>query len=161
MIKKILLLLIFLGSLAAFSQNKKASLKVHTFSEMEELQQQKSKPILVFIYSDWCKICHGMQKTTLKNNEVIQLLNENFYFVKLNGEEKKDIHFLVKTFVYKPTGTNTGIHELANELASKKKRIAYPTTTILNSEFVIDEQLTGFYNSKKMTTILNKYISVP
>ncbi|MDC0177488.1 hypothetical protein OAJ14_04990 [Polaribacter sp.] len=46
-------------------------------------------------------------------------------------------------------------------MASKKKRIAYPNTTILNSEFVIDEQLTGFYNSKKMTTILNKYVSVP
>ena len=41
----------------------------------------------------------------------MQLLNENFYFVKLNREEKKDIHFLGKKFIYKPTGTNTGIHK--------------------------------------------------
>lgn len=155
--KKIFLIFIFYGSLAAYSQQESLSLKVFTFSEVEKMNQEKPKPIVVFIYTDWCKICHGMKKTTLENKEVIQLLNKKFYFVKLNGEEKENITFLGKTFTYKPTGINTGVHELTNELAAIKKRIAYPTTTILNSNFEIDAQLVGFYNSKKMKKILTKY----
>jgi thioredoxin-related protein len=108
----------------------------------------------------WCKICHGMKKTTFRNTEVIKLLNDNFYFVKLNGEEKKDFTFLCKKFLYKPTGTKTGIHELANELAAKNGRIAYLTTTILNSKFEIDLQANSFINSSKMNSILNKFLKL-
>ena len=101
-----------------------------------------------------------MKKTTFRNTEVIKLLNDNFYFVKLNGEEKRDITFLGKKFVYKLTGTKTGIHELANELAAKNGRIAYLTTTILNSKFEIDLQANSFINSSKMNSILNKFLKL-
>jgi hypothetical protein len=77
----------------------------------------------------------------------------------LNGEEKKDITFFGKTFKYKPTGTNTGRHELANKLATKEKKIAYPTSIILNTKFEIDVQLIGFYNTKKMTQIITQYLN--
>lgn len=156
MMKKTFILFIFFGSFAVFSQKKEAKLNVYTFSEVEKIHQQKSKPVVIFITTDWCKICFGMKQTTIKNEEIIQLLNEQFYFIKLNGEEKKDITFLGKKFVYKPTGTNTGVHELANELASSNGKIAYPTTVILNSSFEISTQLIGYYKSKKMMKILSK-----
>jgi len=156
MIRKILSIFIFIGGFANFSQTE---LKIYTFSEVEKLQQQKPKPVAIFIYTDWCKICFGMKKTTFKNKEVIQLLNNNFYFVRLDGEEKKDIIFLGKTFVYKPSGANTGVHELADELASINKRISYPTTTILNSKFEIELQINGFSNAKEMKKILSRLSS--
>jgi len=158
MIKKIFTLFLFLGSFATLPQAEETKLKVYTFSEVDKLHPQKPKPIVVFIYTDWCKICYGMKKTTFKNKKVIQLLNDNFYFITLNGEEKKEITFLGKTFVYKPTGSNTGVHELANELAAIKKRISYPTTTVLNSKFVIELQISGLYNAKKMETILSSLL---
>jgi len=157
--KKLLILTIFLGNLAIFSQSEKSELRVFTFEEVEKLQQQKPKPILVFLYTDWCKICFGMKKTTFQNKEVIQLLNDAFYLIYLNGEEKNDISFLGNTYTYKPTGTTTGMHELANELGAVKKRIAYPTTIILNTAFEIDAQLIGFYNSKKMKRVITKYLN--
>ncbi len=156
MATKILALLLFFASMVSYAQKKETNLKVYTFSEVDSLSQQKPKPIAVFIYTDWCKICYGMKKTTFKNKKVIQLLNDHFYFVTLNGEEKKDITFLGKTFVYKPTGTNTGIHELANELAAIQKRMSYPTTTFLNSKFAIQLQINGLYSAKKMEEILSK-----
>jgi thioredoxin-related protein len=156
MIRKILSIFIFIGGFANYSQTE---LKMYTFSEVEKLQQQKPKPVAIFIYTDWCKICFGMKKTTFKNKEVIQLLNNIFYFVRLDGEEKKDIIFLGKTFVYKPTGANTGVHELADELASINKRISYPTTTILNSKFEIELQINGFSNAKEMKKILSRLSS--
>lgn len=156
--KKHLILSIFFLNFAIQSQSQKGELNILTFSEVELLNKENPKPIVVFIYTDWCKFCHGMKKNTLKNDEVISLLNKSYYFIKLNGEEKKDITFLRKTFVYKPTGANTGIHELAHELALINKKISYPTTTILNSKFEIDAQLNGYVNSRKLVKTLKKLI---
>jgi len=159
--KKLLFPFIFFGCFTIYGQEsaEKEVLNIFTFEEVEKLHPLNPKPLLVFIYTDWCKICHGMKRTTFKNKKVQQLLNKEFYFVMLNGEEKKDITFFGKTFIYKPTGTNTGIHELANKLATKEKGIAYPTTIILNTAFEIDAQLIGFYNTKKMTQIITQYLN--
>jgi thioredoxin-related protein len=158
--KKLLFLFIFFGCFTIYAQERKGKevLNIFTFEEVEEIHQQIPKPILVFLYTDWCKICFGMKKTTFKNRKVIQLLNEKFYFIKLNAEEKQDITFLGKIFTYKPTGINTGMHELAVELGTIKKTIIYPTTIILNTVFEIDAQLTGLYNTRKMIDILTTYI---
>jgi thioredoxin-related protein len=158
--KKLLFLFIFFGCFTIYTQERKGKevLNIFTFEEVEEIHQQIPKPILVFLYTDWCKICFVMKKTTFKNRKVIQLLNEKFYFIKLNAEEKQDITFLGKIFTYKPTGINTGMHELAVELGTIKKTIIYPTTIILNTVFEIDAQLTGLYNARKMIDILTAYI---
>jgi len=157
--KKLLILFIFFGCFTICAQRNKEKevLKILNFEEIEKLHQQKPKPILIFLYTDWCKICFGMKKTTFKNKEVIRLLNEKFYLIYLNGEEKRDITFLGKTFKYKPSGKNTGLHELANQLGSVRNILVYPTTTILNYNLDIDAQLTGFYSSKKMKRILSDY----
>ena len=97
-----------------------------------------------------------MEKSTFSNHRVIKTLNESFYFVKLNGEEKKDIMFLGKTFAFKPTGNNTGTHELAIELATINKRISYPTTTILDNDFAIVLQLEGLTAKNTMLSVLKK-----
>mgnify|MGYP003671653323 FL=1 len=156
--KKIIILILFIANLATFSQSVKSELRVFSFEEVDQLHQQKPKPIIVFTYTDWCKICFGMKKNTFQNDEIIKLLNDKFYFINLNGEEKKEITFLGKTFVYKPSGNKTGTHELARELASKKGRISYPTTTILNSSFEIEAQIDGYLNSKKFYKFINNYI---
>jgi thioredoxin-related protein len=156
--KKLIILFIFFGCFTICAQMNKEEevLKTLSFEEVEKLHQQKPKPILIFLYTDWCKICFGMKKTTFKNKDVIHILNEKFYLIYINGEEKRDITFLGKTFKYKPSGKNTGTHQLAKELASIKGKISYPTTIILNTKFEIDLQIDSHINSKKMNTILKK-----
>ncbi len=158
--KKPLFLFILFGCFAIYGQEstEKEVLNIFTFEAIETLYQEKPKPLLVFIYTDWCKICYGMKKNTFNSAKVMQLLNEKFYFIRFNAEEKQDITFYGKTFTYHPTGTNTGMHELANKLATKEKRIAYPTTIILNTAFEIDVQLVGFYNAKEITRIITRYL---
>lgn len=151
--KHILLFIIIIGCFTIQAQ-KKQKLNIFTFDEVEKLQQQNPKPIFVFVYTNWCKICFGMKKTTFKNQEVIKILNNNFYFVQFDGEEKKSIRFLNRKFNYKPSGNKTGIHELALELASVKGKISFPTSIILNPKNVIDLQIQGFINSKKMIFLL-------
>lgn len=133
------------------------NIKTYTFREVEQLQKTAPKPIVVFLYTDWCKICFGMKKNTFQNSKVIENLNSNYYFVMLNGEEKSDITFLGRTFSYKPSG-NSGIHELAKQLTNSEDKISYPTTIILNKNYEIDVLFDGYLNSRKMNSILNKYL---
>ena len=150
--KKICLILM-LNSLFNFAQEKD-KLAVYTFEEVEKLQQQHPKPLLVFVYTDWCQICFGMKKTTFQNEEISKLLNADFYVIFLDAETEKEIPFFGKLF----KNTPEGIHELATILAKKNKQIVYPTTVILNKELKIELQLQGFVNSAKLKSILEPFL---
>lgn len=81
-----------------------AQIKTFQFEQIDSLQRIESRNIFVFIHTDWCKYCQAMKYTTFKNDRIINLLNENFYFVDLNAEEKRNIDFNNYTFKFKPTG---------------------------------------------------------
>ena len=157
MIKTTFIYCFLFGYFSILSQTKKEQLNIFSFQEVEQLHQQNPKPILVFTYTNWCKFCYMMKNTTFKNDKLIHLINDKFYFIKLNAEEKEDIIFLGKTFVFQPSGNKTGINELAKELASINKKISYPTTTILNSNLEIDLQIGNYINSTKMHKLLMNF----
>ncbi len=97
-----------------------------------------------------------MKNTTFKNDEVIKLLKQKFYFVSLDIEEKKDILFRNHTFRYKPTGANTGVNELAEQLGTINGQLAYPSICFLNADFEIIYQQEGYVSSGQLVTILQK-----
>lgn len=149
--KRIFVIVLFLFALTGFGQ-----IKVHSFSEVEKLNKIVSKPTLIFVHTSWCKYCKMMENSTLKNPQIIQMLNENFYFVSLDAEEKSDITFLNHTFKFKPNGQNTGIHELATELATIKKEVVYPTIVILDKDYTILSQKHSYTSAKDLLAILQK-----
>jgi len=77
-IKQLLFLFIFFGCFTIRAQinKEKEILKILSFEKVEKLHQQTPKPIVIFLYTDWCKICFGMKKTTFNKEEVITILNE-------------------------------------------------------------------------------------
>jgi len=74
----------------------------------------------------------------------------------LDAEDKKDIRFNKHTFQYKPTGTNTGIHELATALATSNNQVSYPTLTILDSDYSIVFQQASYLKAQDLLEILEK-----
>lgn len=145
------IILLFLFAWTGFGQ-----IKTHTFPEIETLNKTTPKPILVFVHTSWCKYCKMMENSTFKNQEVMQLLDDSFYFVSLDAEEQSDITFLNHTFKFKPSGKNTGTHELATELATINNEIVYPTMVVLASDYSILFQKHSFTNAKELITILQK-----
>lgn len=133
-----------------------AQLKTYSFEEAEKLASQNPKPIVVYIHTNWCKYCEMMENSTLKNTEIIQKLNNQFYFVTLNAESKNDITFNNYIFKYKPTGHNTGIHDLALALATVNNQVNYPTITILDANNTILIQKQSYLKSKELIPILEK-----
>ncbi|MEW5676643.1 thioredoxin family protein [Flavobacterium enshiense] len=148
---KLLIAFLFFCTFSGFAQ-----LKTYTFAQAEKLEQSDPKPIFVFIHTSWCKYCKMMENSTFKNPEVVQLLNDNFYFVALDAEQKTPITFKSKTFKFKPKGQNTGVHELAEELATVDGSITYPTFSILDKNNSIVLQISEFTDAKTMITLLKE-----
>ena len=133
-----------------------AQLKTYSFEEVEKLSKENPKPIVVFIHTSWCKYCKMMEHATFKNTEIITVLNTDFYFISLDAENKNNITFNNHTFKFKPTGQNTGIHELATALVTIDGEVVYPTITILDADFSILFQKHSYLNAKALTAILEK-----
>lgn len=137
----------------------KAQIPAYTFEIVDSLQQVAPRPIVVFMETDWCRYCKKMEHTTFKSPEVMTLLEEHFYFVVLNGEEKESIRFNGHEFHYKPTGTNTGIHELAEVFGTIDGQVAYPSLCILNEQYEIVFQYQHFLSAKEMEAVLKAVIN--
>ena len=146
-------LMILLNSILNFAQEKE-KLTIYSFEEVEKLHPPNPKPLLVFVYTDWCNICFGMKNTTFKNEQIIEILNANFYVIFLNAETKNEIVFFGKSF----KNSTAGIHNLANILASKNKQIGYPTTVIVNKDLSIELQFQGFLKSTKLKSVLESFL---
>jgi thioredoxin-related protein len=132
-----------------------AQIKIVQFHQLDSLQKTEKRPVVVFLHTSWCKYCGTMKNTTFKNNEVINRLDQKFYFISLDIEEKKDIPFRGYTFKYKPTGTNTGMHELAEQLGTINGNISYPSICFLNTDYEIIYQKEGYMSAKQLVGMLD------
>lgn len=149
--KTALLILLF----SIFNQSF-AQLKMQTFEQIESLQNIQQRKIIVFIHTDWCKFCQAMKSKTFKNEEVIQQLNDTFYFVDFNAEEDRAISFNKQQFRFKPSGNNSGIHELTIQLGTINNKVNYPVLCVLNERYEIVFQHSGFLSAKDFKLLLDK-----
>lgn len=150
--KKLAIILLFLGiTSTGFSQ-----LQNRSFEAMDSLQQIQKRKIIVFIHTDWCQFCQRMKATTFKNQEIIEKLNSDFYFIDLNAEERRDITFNNQLFRYKPSGNNVGVHELALQLGRINNQIVYPVLCVLNQKNEIIFQYNSYLSPKDFKILLQK-----
>ena len=150
--KKLAIIIIFLGiTSTGFCQ-----LQSRSFEAIDSLQQIQKRKIIVFIHTDWCQYCQKMKSTTFKNQEIIQSLNSDFYFIDFNAGEKKDISFNNQTFKYQPTGNNVGVHELALQLGTMNNQIVYPVLCVLNEKNEIILQYNNYLSPKDFKLLLEK-----
>lgn len=131
-------------------------LKSSTFEEVDSLRQIQNRKIIVFIHTDWCQFCQRMKATTFKNQEIIEKLNSEFYFIDFNAEEKRDISFNNQTFKYQPSGKNVGVHELALQLGTINNQIVYPVLCILNEKNEIIFQYSNYLSPSDLKKLLEK-----
>ncbi|WP_395046635.1 thioredoxin family protein [Flavobacterium sp.] len=131
-----------------------SQLQLSKFEEIDSLQKVEKRKVIVFIHTNWCKYCTVMQSKTFKNEIVQNEINERFYFISFDAEEKQKIVFNKNTFVYKPNGDNSGIHELAIELGTINNQINYPVLCVLNDKNEIVFQHNSYLNAKQLIKIL-------
>ncbi len=112
------------------------AIKWYTIEEALEARKANPKKLFIDTYTDWCGWCKVMDRKTFTDPDVIRFLNENFYAVKFNAEQKESIDFQGHTYKYVVTKPNAdpkrekGIHELAYTLLDR--RTSYPSFVLLD-----------------------------
>lgn len=133
-----------------------AQLNEYAFEQLDSLQNAAPRPLVVLIYTDWCKYCAALKNTSLRDEQVVELLNDHYYFLSLDAESEKDIRLRRHTFSFKPSGNHQGIHELAEQLGTVDGAVAYPTLCVLNSAYEITYQHNQFISASNLIEMLEK-----
>ncbi len=128
--------------------------KAVNFEDLSALQSGNPRPVVVLITTDWCKYCHAMQNTMLRNQKVAGFLSTEFRTVFLNAEEKRNIFFAGKVF-----NNKSGLNELAVQLGTKNGSVSYPTLCILNTKNEIIFQHDGYLPPQGMLYLLKQVLS--
>lgn len=158
---KLVLILLVIATLwsgtFSFGQvDKKSSDEINwlTWSEVEEALKKEKKKVFVDVYTDWCGYCKKMDKTTFKDKEIIKYINENFYAVKFDAENKETITLDGNKYKYVKSGKR-GYNQLAADLL--KGRLSYPTIVFLNDDLSLIQPIPGYLDAKKMEVIVTYF----
>jgi thiol-disulfide isomerase/thioredoxin len=136
-----------------------SQIKTGTFSDLEIKQKENPKPIIIHIYTSWCSVCKIESFELSKDKDLVQLMNENFYFINFEAEKTKEkINFLGKEFNYLPNG-NSGIHELVLVLSKNKNQPVYPLWIILDKNWNLVEYHEGLFKAEKMKEKLKEVLN--
>jgi len=126
-----------------------------SLEQAEKMIQNEAKPILIDVYTDWCKPCKMMDQMTFGDADVIKYINQNFYPVKLNAEQKEEISFKGNAYKYVSNGKR-GINTIV--VAFLGNRPAYPSLVLLDQELSNKQVLKGFKEKEDLLPILSKYV---
>lgn len=110
-------------------QDKDVAVQWMTWEEAIEANAKHPKKIFVDVYTNWCGWCKRMDKTTFADKKIATYLNENFYCVKFNAEQKEDVLYKEMTLKHIANGRR-GVHELAYALLDGK--MSYPSYVYLD-----------------------------
>jgi len=148
-----ILLVVFFASITFFVN---AQLQQYKIEQLDSLQQREPRPVLVFMYTNWCVYCKQMRYTTFKNKKLVEVLNKQFYVVAFNGEQKSTVYFRSRKFEFIATGDGTGYHQLLFALGMPRNEIGYPSISFLKADLTVIDNASGYLSAKELLTAIHK-----
>jgi thioredoxin-related protein len=122
-----------------------------SFEEAVAALEKEPRKIMVDVYTDWCGWCKRMDANTFSHDVVSKYLNDKWYAVKLDAEQKESIMFQGKEFKFVASGRR-GYNELAAQLL--EGRMSYPSIVYLDEEANRIQSIPGYKDAYQQDKIL-------
>lgn len=130
-----------------------AEVNWYTWEDAVAANAVHKKKIYVDIYTDWCGPCKYMDKTTFRDPQVVNYLNEHFYAVKFDAESKTPVTHNGITHEYRLFKNSTkGYHQFAAMLMDGQ--MSYPTSVFLSKDLSIEQRIGGLLQPAEMHKVL-------
>ena len=128
----------------------------------KEYAAKSNKNILIYFYKKDCSYCLEMSKNTLSDKEIISLVNNNFFAVKIDSRTKDTIYYKGKAYGNQQpasSGRNDWRHDFYAEVASFNhngtKQSTTPTIVVFNHKF---EKLKTFPGKQAKSLLLRRLL---
>ncbi|RAJ11737.1 thioredoxin family protein [Arenibacter echinorum] len=130
-----LLYLFNFGSNKIYAQAK-SGVQWISFEQLHDSLKVHPKKVFIDFYADWCAPCLKMDEVAFKDPEVVRILNNGFYAVKMNVETTDTIVFGQQSFTNKKANRRNSVHEIPLLLASRKDTpFTLPAMVFMDSNF--------------------------
>lgn len=143
--------LLILGLFLSFLGHSQETITWLKIEDLEAAQAKEPRKVIIDLYTDWCHWCHKMDENTFQNKGIASYVNENFYAVRFNAEQKDSILFKGQKFGFVAKGRK-GYNELAAVLA--KGRLSYPTIVYLDEELNLIQPVPGYMDAKAFEQVI-------
>lgn len=130
---------------------KPAKIEWLTVEQAFALNQTQPRKILIDVYTDWCGWCKVMDRETYTDPRVVEYINQHYYPVKFNAEQREDVTLDGQTFKFVAQGKG-GVHEFAASLLNNQ--LSYPNTVFLDEKLQMIQPLPGYLKAKEFHEII-------
>ena len=155
--KKLAILLLALAPYFVFSQGQVTNeINWISLEKAKEYAKKYDKNIFVYFHKKDCPYCEEMKKETLNDITVVNLINNNFFPVKINTRAKDTINYNGKAYSNQQAISNgsTWPHDFYREVAKMKNgQTTTPTIVLFNNKF---EKITIFPGKQAKPLLLRR-----
>lgn len=137
--------------LIALPVKSQTPVKWYSVEEAFELTKKQPRKIMIDVYTDWCSWCKVMDSMTFSNHIIANYINQNFYAVKFNAEQKSEVVLNGKSYKFIASGRR-GYNELAAQLLNGK--LGYPSVVFLDEQTNMILPIQGYYEAKPFDQVI-------
>ena len=139
---------------SVFSQAEK-TVNWLSFEQLNDSIQVQPKKVFIDFYADWCAPCIKMQKEVFTDSLIIEILNKDYYAVKMNVETKDTIYFGEQTFINERIKKRNPVHQIPLLMARQKnKPFSLPALVLLDERFQATSRYFQYLNVVQLSKIL-------
>ena len=153
-IKLYILLFFAVGFFTLSEAQSQVKVNWMTWDQAVEKSQGRTHKILIHIYTEGCTPCKNMDATTFVSPEIVELINNNFYPVKLDARSKKDLTFNGKKLIFK-CENGTCFHEFAMQLTNGT--LSFPSCVFLDENMDTIGSIPDYKDPKQFASYVKYY----